>query len=63
MDLVRERTLPIERPPLVGEVSANFSGQIVLVIVIHEVVWTPLETHYFSENLVVPGTEPGHLAL
>jgi hypothetical protein len=23
--LVRERTIPIERPPLVGEVSANFS--------------------------------------
>jgi hypothetical protein len=24
--LVRERTIPTERPPLVGEVSANFSG-------------------------------------
>jgi hypothetical protein len=24
--LVRERTVPTERPPLVGEVSANFSG-------------------------------------
>jgi hypothetical protein len=24
--LVRERTIPIERPPLVGEVSANFCG-------------------------------------
>jgi hypothetical protein len=24
--LVRRRTIPIERPPLVGEVSANFSG-------------------------------------
>jgi hypothetical protein len=23
---VRERTIPIERPPLVGEVSANFRG-------------------------------------
>jgi hypothetical protein len=23
---VRERTIPIERPPLVGEVSANFCG-------------------------------------
>jgi hypothetical protein len=23
--LVRKRTIPIERPPLVGEVSANFS--------------------------------------
>jgi hypothetical protein len=24
--LVRERIIPTERPPLVGEVSANFSG-------------------------------------
>jgi hypothetical protein len=24
--LVRERTIPTERPPLVGEVSANFCG-------------------------------------
>jgi hypothetical protein len=27
---VRERTMPIERPPLVGEVSANFCGYRVL---------------------------------
>jgi len=25
--LVRERTIPTERPPPVGEVSANFCGQ------------------------------------
>jgi hypothetical protein len=25
--LVRQRTIPTKRPPLVGEVSANFSGQ------------------------------------
>jgi hypothetical protein len=25
-ELVRQRTIPAERPPLVGEVSANFSG-------------------------------------
>jgi hypothetical protein len=25
--LFRKRTVPTERPPLVGEVSANFSGQ------------------------------------
>jgi hypothetical protein len=24
--LVRQRTIPTERPPLVGELSANFSG-------------------------------------
>jgi hypothetical protein len=23
--------------------------------------WTPFQTHYFSENLVVPGIEPGPL--
>jgi hypothetical protein len=27
MALVRKRTIPTERPPLVGEVSANFCGQ------------------------------------
>jgi hypothetical protein len=26
MALVRKQTIPTERPPLVGEVSANFSG-------------------------------------
>jgi hypothetical protein len=26
MALVRERTIPTERPPLVGEVSVNFCG-------------------------------------
>jgi hypothetical protein len=26
VSLVRQRTIPTERPPLVGEVSANFSG-------------------------------------
>jgi hypothetical protein len=26
VDLVRERTIPTERPPLVGEVSAKFCG-------------------------------------
>jgi hypothetical protein len=29
----------------------------------HEVEWTPFQTHYFSENLVAPGIEPGHLDL
>jgi hypothetical protein len=27
MALVRERTIPTERPPLVGEVSANFADE------------------------------------
>jgi hypothetical protein len=25
----------------------------------HEAEWTPFQTHYFSENLVEPGMEPG----
>jgi hypothetical protein len=25
----------------------------------HEVEWTTFQTHYFSENLVEPGIEPG----
>jgi hypothetical protein len=25
----------------------------------HEVQWTPFQTHYYSENLVMPGIEPG----
>jgi hypothetical protein len=27
----------------------------------HEAEWTPFQTHYFSENLVVQGVEPGLL--
>jgi hypothetical protein len=29
----------------------------------HEAEWTPFRTHYFSENLVETGTEPGPLDL
>jgi hypothetical protein len=25
----------------------------------HEAVWTPFQTNYFPENLVVPGIDPG----
>jgi hypothetical protein len=28
-----------------------------------EAEWTPFQTHYFSENLVVPGIKPGPLDL
>jgi hypothetical protein len=28
-----------------------------------EAEWTPFQTHYFSENLVVPGIDPGPLDL
>jgi hypothetical protein len=28
-----------------------------------EAEWTPFQTHYFSENLVVPGIESGPLDL
>jgi hypothetical protein len=29
----------------------------------HDSEWTPFQTHNFSENLVVPGIEPGPLDL
>jgi hypothetical protein len=29
----------------------------------HEADWTPFQIHYFSENLVAPGIEPGSLDL
>jgi hypothetical protein len=29
----------------------------------HVAEWTPFQTHYFSENQVVPGIEPGPLDL
>jgi hypothetical protein len=29
----------------------------------HEAEWIPFQTHYFSENLVAPGIEPGPLDL
>jgi hypothetical protein len=29
----------------------------------HEAEWTSFQTHYFSENLVAPGIEPGSLDL
>jgi hypothetical protein len=28
-------------------------------VILNEVEWTPFETHYFSENLLDPGIEPG----
>jgi hypothetical protein len=28
----------------------------------HEAEWTPFQTHYFSENLLTPGIEPGTLS-
>jgi hypothetical protein len=40
--------------------AATFSsGQ--LLSCTHEAEWTPFQTHYFSENLVAPGFEPGTL--
>jgi hypothetical protein len=81
--------MPTEQPPLVGEVSANFSRENVewsvqripiavfsdlytgaatfsfkeVLSCTHEAEWTPFQTHYFSENLVVPGIDPGPLDL
>jgi hypothetical protein len=30
-------------------------------VVLNEAEWTPIQTHYFSENPVAPGIEPGPL--
>jgi hypothetical protein len=38
--------------------AATFSSK-QLLNCSHEAEWTLLQTHYFSENLVVPGFEPG----
>jgi hypothetical protein len=51
--LVRERTIPTERPPLVGEVSANFCGWRVRHVVIvtdlyGRIVGFLYRSHYFS---------------
>jgi hypothetical protein len=49
-------------PPVVNSVSltaaATFSFKYILIYP-HEAEWTPFQTHYFSENLVAPGIEPG----
>jgi hypothetical protein len=42
--------------------AATFSSKYLLSC-IHEAEWTPFQTHYFSDNLVAPGIEPGHLDL
>jgi hypothetical protein len=41
---VRERTIPTERPPLVGEVSANFCGYFVCIRLL---VLLSILSHYF----------------
>jgi hypothetical protein len=42
--------------------AATFSSKLFLSCT-HEAEWTPFQTHYFSENLVAPGIEPGPLDL
>jgi hypothetical protein len=40
-----------------GEAATISSKQ--LLSCTHEAEWTPLQIHYFSENLVAPGIKPG----
>jgi hypothetical protein len=42
--------------------AANFSSKLLLNCS-HQAEWTPFQTHYFSENLVEQGIEPGPLYL
>jgi hypothetical protein len=53
--LVRERTIPTERPPLVGEVSANFCGY-------RGVAWSVRRIPY-GRNLGFPDLAQEHLVL
>ena len=46
MALVRERTIPTERPPPVGEVSANFCGYIPTDI---QVQYRELTNHIYCQ--------------
>jgi hypothetical protein len=41
-----------------ASISSNY-----FLICTHEAEWTPFQTHYFSQNLVVPEIEPGLLDL
>jgi hypothetical protein len=58
--LVRERTIPTERPPLVGE--ATISSNYVLSCT-HEVEWTLFQTHYFSEQFGIAGNRTRDLGI
>jgi hypothetical protein len=40
------------------ERAATFSSKYLLDCT-HEAEWTPFQTHYFSEDLIEPGIEPG----
>jgi hypothetical protein len=39
-----------------AEFNISFSQ---LLNFLHEAEWTPFQSHYFSENMSVPGIEPG----
>jgi hypothetical protein len=76
MALIRERTIPIERLPLVGEVSANFCGWRVSRGQRNEsllpysrfprpepLLFLPNSSSVVLTRLVAPGIEPGPLDL
>ena len=60
MALVRERTIPTERPPLVGEVSANFCGQRGVTwsaqrfptAILTSIFWTGAATFYSTSSSI-----------
>jgi hypothetical protein len=58
MALVRERTVPTERPPLIGEVSAKFFG--VLHISHFNIWWIP---EGLFPGVKAAGREADHLPL
>jgi hypothetical protein len=56
--------LPDNKTPAKWSAYQIPSVIVVFVVLVYKVVeWTPLQTHYFSDNLVAPGIEPGPLNL
>jgi hypothetical protein len=49
--LVGQRTIPTERPPLVGEVSANFSGEKMLRGQRNESPWPLISVFWTGEEM------------
>jgi hypothetical protein len=73
--LVHEQTIPTEQPPacqrslcqlLCIEGVSWWAQQIVFFYwgrnCTHEAEWTPFQTHYYSGNLVAPGSTSGSVA-
>jgi hypothetical protein len=62
--LLRKSDSAGNRARISGSVARNSAHETTeAVYYTHEAEWTPFQTHYFSENLVASGIEPGPLDL